>query len=147
MARNRFQNPADGESYYWHQNHDPEGEEETGKTRAVERVPNTSGTGVVLTQGDDGSYTLKFRGKILKRAQLQAFWHWYKLSGTQSIYFTDFDAQQYEVQITSFTPKRRGKLSSTRQDATTPNHYWEYSIEMTVLRFIAGDMADAGVTP
>lgn len=147
MVRNKFENPANGASYTWHQNHDPDGEEETGKTRAIDRVPNTSGNDVVLTQGDDGTYTLKFRGKILKRAQLRAFWEWYELSDSQTIYFTDFDGQKYEVQITAFTPKRRGKLSSVSQDPTTPNHFWEYSIEMAVVRFIAGDMADMGVTP
>lgn len=147
MARNIFQNPANGETYVWQRNHDPDGEEEAGKVRNVQRIPNTSLIGIMLSQGDDGPYIIKLRGKIVHRNQLRQFWHFYAISERQTIYFTDFDGQSYEVQMTSFLPKRRGKLSGIKPDPSAPQHFWEYSMELTVINFRAGDMFDMGVKP
>lgn len=145
--QNRFSDPATGATYDWHTNHNPTGEELTGKNRAIARTPNTSTTGVVLTQGDDGSYSIRLSGQMDMRAQLRAFWHWYELTKTQSIYFRDFDGQVFEVIIDTLQTKRVGKLGPSGRDPSVPHHYWEYTIGMTVIDFISGDMADMGVTP
>lgn len=142
MARNRFTNPANGAIYDWHTNHDEEGD--SGKTRNISHTAPTGHGGLIHQQGDDGPFTLHLQGKIVRREQYQAFWAWYALCRTQTIYFTDFDGQGYEVQITSFTPKRVRNL--TRAGHNPATHYWTYSLEMEVYAFRAGDMAGAGVT-
>lgn len=143
--QNRFTNPATGTVYDWHTNHDPQGEEMAGKSRALARVSNTSSSGVVLQQGEDGSYVIKLSGRIDMRAQFVAFWTWYALSKTQTIYFRDFDGQIFEVMMTALTTKRVGKLSPSGRDPSVPYHTWQYSLEMTVVNFISGDLATAGV--
>lgn len=145
MSRNTFYNPANGASYAWQVNHDPEGEEEAGRERQIERTANTGLVGSVDQQGDDGPYILSLSGKILHRAQFVAFWNWYELCRTQSIWFYDFDGQGYEVQIIAFKPKRRGAVNMRTSDPKT--HFWTYSIQMRVYRFLQGDMVTAGVTP
>lgn len=145
MPRNRFTNPANGDHYDWSVNHSDE--EPTGKARNISRTANTGNVGAVRQQGDDGATVLTFSGKINTRAQLQQFWAWYVLSKTQTIYLTDYDGQEYEVLITAFQPKRVRKLMSVSRDPGMPYHYYTYTITMEVLRFIAGDMASAGVTP
>jgi hypothetical protein len=135
--KNRFTNPATGAFYDWDINHDPEGEELAGKTRQITRTPNTSGGGVVLQQGEDGSYVIK----------LSAMWAWYRLCRTQTIYFRDFDGQDFEVVISSFQSKRKGKLGPSGRDPSVPYHFWEYTIEMTVVKFRSGDLATVGVLP
>src|SRR3954454_3299927 len=132
MARNRFTNPATMATYDWPVNHSEE--EPTGKTRNISRAANTGNVGAVRQQGDDGATVLTYTGTINTRAQLQQFWAWYELSKAQTIYFTDYDGQEYEVQITAFTPKRVRKLTSISRDAGMPHHYYTYSISMEVLR-------------
>lgn len=143
--QNRFRNPATGTVYNWHTNHDPQGEEMAGKSRAVTRVSNTSSSGVVLQQGEDGSYVIKLSGRIDMRAQFVQFWTWFKLSKTQTIYFRDFDGQEFEVMVTALQTKRVGKLGPSGRDPSVPHHTWQYSIEMTVIDFLSGDLADVGL--
>lgn len=145
MSRNRFTNPATGVHYDWTVNHTEE--DETGKTRNITRSAPTGGVGLVRQQGDDGPYLLRYTGTILHRAQWQAMWAWFALCRTQTIYFADYDGQQYEVQITSFTGKRVRKLANTGKDPSIPHHNYTYTIEMEVYRFMAGDLAGSGVTP
>lgn len=144
--QNRFENPANGQVYDWQVNHSEE--EEFGRSRAITRAATTSGVGMVRQQGEDGPLVLKLRGKILHRAQYQEMWRWFQLSRTQTIWFLDFDANRYEVQITAFTPKRVRKLANHGRDAAnTPWHYWEYGMEMEVINVLWGDLVVAGVTP
>lgn len=144
MARNRFTNPATGAFYDWPINHTEE--EAAGKTRTITRTSNTGLVGLVKQQGDDGPMLMKLTGTILTRDQFRQMWAWYSLSRMQTIYFRDFDGQEAEVQVTSFLPKRERTLRNPR-DPSIPHHYWSYTIEMEVYRFIAGDLADAGITP
>ncbi len=143
MARNTFTNPSNGDAYQWLVNHDEE--EDAGKTRSITRTGLTSNVGTVKQQAEDGPLLLRFRGKIVDRSQYQAMWAWFELSRAQTIYFTDFDGQSYEVQITSFTPKRVRKSRAPQRDPSTPLHYWEYGIEMEVYKVLAGDLI--GVAP
>jgi hypothetical protein len=144
MARDTFINPANGFTYEWHVNHTDE--ESTEKTRTITRVGNTGLVGVVRQQGDDSPYIMRWTGTILHRAQLQAFWFWWAVSKGQTIHLLDFDGQRYEVQITSFQPKRVRKLSYFSKDPSMPHHYYTYTIEFEVYSFVAGDM-NAWVTP
>lgn len=144
MARNRFVNPANGAVYNWQINHTEE--DQQGKTRNITRTATTAGIGVIRQQGDDGQLILKLSGTILHRAQYQAFWQWYQLCNTQTIYFYDFDDQGYEVQITSFQYARKRTLRNPR-DPSAAHHYWTYTMELEVYKVLGGDLALAGVTP
>lgn len=145
MPQNKFINPANGVTYVWLVNHDEE--DEAGKARTITHTAPTGATGLVRQQGDDGPYLIKLSGKILDRSQLVMFWLSYATCRTQTLHFVDYDGQRYEVQITDFAPKRVRKEYSPQRDASTPLHYWTYTMVMEVFAFIAGDMADAGVTP
>jgi hypothetical protein len=144
MARNRFTNPADGSFYDWQINHADE--DAVSKSRNITRSGTTDNVGVVRQQGDAGPLTLKYSGTILHRAQLVEFWRWFEISRDQTIYFTDFDGQEFEVQITEFSPQRHRTLRNPR-DPSAPLHYWTYSITLDVFAIRTGDMLDAGVTP
>lgn len=143
MARNKFTDPLTLASWDWPINHDEE--QEVAKTRNISRSATTNNVGVVRQQGDDGPLTMKFSGTILHRSQLREFWRWYALCRTQTIYFTDFDGQEYEVQITGFAPTRHRTLLNPRDDSA-PLHYWTYSIDLDVYKLRVGDMRDMGVT-
>jgi hypothetical protein len=143
MARvsNRFTDPATGAFYDWRINHDTE--DEGGRERQITLSGNTSGLGLVRQQGEQTPLTLKYSGSILHLSQLQAFWHWFQLCQSQTIFFRDFYGDEYEVTITTFSPVRhRGE---NRNDASIPHHYWTYTIEMQVLRVVSGTLAE--VTP
>lgn len=143
MARNRFVNPANGAQYLWTVNHSEE--EESGKARNITHTAPTGLTGLVRQQGDDGPMVLRLQGTILDRAQYREMWKWYALCREQTINFYDFDGQGYEVQITSFMPRRVRNL--TRPGRDPQQHRWVYRLEMEVYRFLAGDLATVGVTP
>jgi hypothetical protein len=144
--RNRFTDPAAVVAAYdWPINHNEE--EESGKARNITRTAPTGNVGLVKQQGDDGPFILKLKGHIKTRAQYAAFWQWYQLCRTQTIYFRDFDNQQYEVQITSFLPTRLRRHSYPGPGLDPYDHYWTYTMELEVYRFISGVMQAAGVTP
>ncbi len=142
MAQNRFTDPFTGNQYLWAKNHSEE--EESGKARSIERTANTGNVGAVRQQGDAGSYTLRLKGTALLRSQIQAFWSYYALSDFQTIYFRDFDNQEYEVQITNLLTQRHRTIRNPREP--TAKHYWTYTIEMEVYAFRSGDLAGI-VTP
>lgn len=146
VTHNKFENPATGAVYVWPRNHAPDGEADAGKARPITRVNNTSGGIAALQQGDDGNYVLKLSGKITIRSQWRAFWQWYALCRSQTIYFTDFDSQKYEGTISSLVGKRVGKLSdSIGPDPSMRLFSIVYTLEFTVVRFLTGDLADMGV--
>lgn len=137
MARNRFTNPLDGTFYDWQVNHS---EEQTlGRTRSFDHTAPTSGNGLIRQQGDDPPMVIHLQGTILHKAQHTQMVNWFNLSRTQTIYFTDFTGDQYEVVITSFLPVRKRTVKNPKDYANAPYWYWTYDIEMEVVRFIASD--------
>ena len=141
-GRNYFTNPATGTDYVWRVNHDEE--QEFGKARTVDRAGRSGNVGLVRQQADDAPLTMTLSGKIVHRDQYTMMWALFQLCASQTVYFVDFDDQQYEVLITDFRPVRlRGKTS---RDPSVPKHYWTYTIAMDVIRVISGDLATAGVT-
>lgn len=144
--QNRFEDPKTGDTYTWQRNHTAE--EDMGRTRGVSHAATTSGTGMVRQQGEDGPLVLKWQGIIEYRAQYQEMWKWFELSRSQTIVVQDYDANRYEVIVTSFMPKRVRKMSFHGRDkANTPWHYWEYTIEMEIVKPLWGDLVVAGVDP
>jgi hypothetical protein len=72
-------------------------------------------------------------------------WAWEALCQTQTIYFTDFAGDKYEVVIDSFKPVRHAGRN-LRGGTEAPLWYWTYTIGMTVVRVISGPLLDAGIT-
>jgi hypothetical protein len=135
MARNRFSDPRTGQFYDWPINHSDE--DQFGRDRGVTLEANTGNVGLVKQQGDLTPLTLRLQGTILTRAQYQAMLNWFALCNTQSINFTDFAGDSYEVTITSFMPVRKRTLRNPR-DPGAPLWYWTYTIEMMVLTVLSG---------
>lgn len=141
-GRNQFRNPATSDVYNWHVNHSEEGD--FGKKRNIESTANTANVGLVQQQGSDEPLVLRLTGTILHQAQFDAMKSYFNLSRTQSIIFKDFAGDEYEVSITDWTPKRVRTIRNPK-DTSIRLHYWTYSLEMRVLRVIAG--AWLGTTP
>jgi hypothetical protein len=139
MARtaNRFTNPVNGVVYDWPINHSDE--DEVGRDRGVTYEGNTGNVGLVAQQGELTPIVLRYTGTILTYAQLTGMIGWFNLCQTQTIYFTDFAGDSYEVIITAFKPKRLRAMRNPRGGTQAPTHYWTYSIEMSVLRVLSGE--------
>lgn len=137
MARspNIFTDPTTGEQYLWEINHSDE--DDSGRDRSITTEANTGNVGLVKQQGELAPLTLRYSGTILTRAQLAQMLAWYAKCETHSIYFTDFAGDSYEVLITAFHPKRLRTMRNPR-DPGARLWYWTYTIEMTVLRVLAG---------
>lgn len=142
---NKFINPVTAEEYEWHRNH--ESEEPSGKTRAITGSANTGNVGRVRQQGASEPYERRLKGRMVHRAQYVAFWRWFTLCDTQTIYFVDHQGHSYEGQITAFTPRLVRKERAMSPDPDMQQHYYEYDLTFQVYRFISGDEATAGVTP
>lgn len=137
--RDKFTNPANGEVYEFDIGHSSE--EPTSKTRQVSNSANTANTGLIAQQGDVQPLVLKYSGTILKKSQHVEMWRWYQLCESQTIFFTDYDGNEYEVQITDFAPTRQATLRNPRDPQNAPLHYWTYTIAMQVIRVVSGELA------
>lgn len=137
--RDTFINPQNGEKYEWAIGHKEE--EPTSKTRQITESANTANTGLVKQQGDVQPLILKYLGTILHASQHTEFWRWFQLCETQTIFFQDYNGNEYEVMITDFAPKRQATIRNPRDFKNAPFHYWTYSITMEVIRVIKGELA------
>lgn len=138
----QFVNPVDGSTYVWPINYLEDNS--TGKERTIEVTANTGNVGLVRQQGDDQPLTLAFSGTILTQAHLDAFWLYYILSESQTIYFDDVDGTRYEVQITKFVPKKQRGRNPANGTGTSGLFYWKYDMEMTVYTVVSGPLAFLG---
>lgn len=144
MGRNIFTDPASVRAAYpWAINHSEE--EEFGKERNITHGANTGGTGLVKQQSDDSPLVFQFNGTILTEAQVIEMNAWWELCRTQTILFTDYAGDEYEVIITAFKPTRHRTVRNPRDPANAPLWYWKYEIKMEVIRVISGPWT--GVSP
>lgn len=144
MPRNTFTDPAGVvPAYTWDIGHNEE--QDFGRETPVSDSVNVAGTRVITQQGDPSAIRLSYSGSILTRAQLVQMWKWELLCQTQTIYFTDFAGDEYEVVIDSFKPVRHSGRNR-RGGTDAPMWYWTYTIEMTVVRVLTGPLHDAGIT-
>lgn len=139
MARNKFINPKDLGEYPWPVNHDTE--EQFGKNRSITHSANTANVGLVRQQGETEPLTLRYTGTILTLAQVQAFWVWFNLCDSQTIFFEDCDGNRYEVIIASFLPIKKRVARNMSDPTNAPTNVWTYSIEMDVIRVVSGSLA------
>lgn len=145
MARNQFIDPNGVlPTYQWDIGFDTE--QDGGRDLGVSSTANVANTRVIVQQGDMAPITFNYSGSILRRSQVVAMWQWFNLCRDQTILFTDFAGDEYEVVITSFKPLRRAGVNP-RDPAGAPLWYWTYTLTMTVVGIISGPMAEAGVTP
>lgn len=142
--RNAFINPADSSVYEWPVNHKPDGDGGNEKKRAITETANTGNVGLVRQQGGDEGITLKRSGEILTIAHEEAFWYWFNLCASQTIFFVEFNGDAYEVQIVDYNPKKVGTGGLAKN---LKNYYVTYDMEMIVFAFLAGIPANAGLTP
>lgn len=133
-GRNTFLDPRTGHSYTWQINHTEE--EEGGVDRPTEVLGRTDG-GYIVQQGAGGPLRLRMTGTILHQHQFDEFKNFVALCRTQTIHFTDFAGDSYEVVVTSWKPVRKRTLRNPR-DSAIRLHYWTYTMELQVVRVIAG---------
>lgn len=144
MARNTFSDPLGvTPNYVWPLNHHTE--TAAGRKRDVTATQNVAGTQLVTQQGDKQPFTLTYAGSILVRSQLVAMWQWEALCEHQTIYFTDFAGDSYEVLITDFEPIRVAARNRRGEPEGNPLWYWTYTLTMTVIAVRAGTVYDAGI--
>lgn len=122
-------------AYNWQINYSDEGE--FGQERNIDATENLAGTGFIVQQGGENPMTISVSGTILHQNQHVKFVQFYKRSQNQTLIFTDFTGEQYEVMIRAYKPTRKRTLRNPR-DKTIPSHYYTYSMEMMVLSVRAG---------
>lgn len=143
--RDRFTDPKTGSFYDFNVNHNEE--DAFDKRREMTRSGKTALTGLVRIQGEQSAMVLRLKGTVLKEAQDSEFWRWWELCETQTIYYRDFNGDEYEGFITRYSPQRVRVLRNFNDPANMPHHIIKYELEFEVVRFISGVMATRGVSP
>lgn len=136
---NTFYDPATGASYPWPINH--ETEEGFGQERAITTEANTANTGLVRVQGDRQPMQLRLSGKMLTRAQRDAFWDWFNRCETRTIHYSDVEGNTFEVQITAYNPVRVRAERNLRDLVNAPTWIYTYTMAMDVIRVVSGPLA------
>jgi hypothetical protein len=141
---NLFQDPANVlPPYVWEVNHNEEGDQP--KRRSIDHTANTAGTGLVRQQGAQTPLILNYSGNFLTENQLLRMLQYFQACETRTIFFTDFDGNQSEVIITSFSAPRLRAAKNPKGGSAAPMWYWKFSVEMEVVRAISGPYVTAGV--
>jgi hypothetical protein len=141
---NIFIDPAGVQaSYPWPVNH--EKEEKGGKQRNVTNTAPTGNVGLVKEINSSGPVTMTWKGKIFTKAHMTAMWRWWQLCESQTIFLQDFAGDEYEILIEEFDPVRLGVSRNLHDQANAPTWIWEYTFSFSILQFIKGPLADAGV--
>ena len=138
---NQFFDPAGNlATYAWQIN----ALEQDGPSRSnnVEFDGSSDGKGLVPTQGEDEALLITLTGTILHRAQNIQFWKWRHIEN--SFRFTDFEANQYEVAMLAYEPKKI-RVAYNPSDAAMRGYKIEYSMQLWVISILAGELLDAGV--
>lgn len=136
---NVFTDPATGETYPWPINH--ETEESFGQERQVSTEANTGNTGLVRVQGDRQPMQLRISGKMLTRAQRDAFWRWFNLCESRTIHYSDVEGNTFEVQILAYNPIRIRAQRNTADPVNAPTWIYTYTMSMDVISVISGPLA------
>lgn len=150
LNRVTFVNPANGDTYQWPLNPEQDAETQAGvgyqvKSRSIERTSNTGNIGATRQQGDDGPFVIHWQFNCYSAAFEEQLFAWYELCRSQSIYFTDFDGEEYEGQIITTSRMRTGALAGPG-DTGQRGFYTTIVFELEVWVFRSGLLATAGVT-
>lgn len=136
---NVFTDPSTGETYPWPINH--ETEEQFGQERTINTEANTGLTGMVRVQGDRQPMQLRISGKMLTRAQRDAFWRWFNLCENRTITYSDVEGNTFEVQILAYNPIRVRAQRNMRDPVNAPTWIYTYTMTMDVIRVVSGPLA------
>ena len=145
---NKFTDPKTGISWLWPINHNDEsGSASKGGGQAglnhnitTSAPVGAAGSGRHIRQqaaNDPISFSLK--GTALTRAQHKTFIAWWLLCQSQTIYFTDFSGDEFEVLITSYIPQRKPTVMNRNDQTNAPTWIYDYQIDMDVVRVLDGD--------
>jgi hypothetical protein len=124
-------------AYSWYVNYQEESG--FGGRRDLEISANTAGTGVIIQQGGEQPVMISLTGKFPTKAQHQAFIAFFRRCQVTTVHFVDFEDQRYEVIITAYDGRRVRAARNLRGGNDAKLHYYEYTMEMQVLRTISGD--------
>jgi hypothetical protein len=147
MARtaNKFIDPAGVvPTFTWPLNH--ETEEKAGKQRSITNTAPTGHVGLVKEVNDAGALSVTWKGKCLTKAHVTEMWRWWQLCESRTIFLEDFAGEKYEILIEEFDPVRKAVARNLHDQANAPIWIWEYTFTFSVMAFITGPLADAGVT-
>lgn len=136
---NTFFDPQTAQTYAWPINH--ETEEQFGQERSVTTEANTANTGLVRVQGDRQPMQLRLSGKMLTRAQRDAFWDWFNRCETRTIQYSDVEGNTFEVQILAYNPIRVRAAKNFRDPVNAPTWIYTYTMTMDVIRVVSGPLA------
>ena len=140
-----FTDPRTSGTYVWQVNPPYDGiTQPAQKQRQIQRTSNTANVGATKQQGDDGPMIHHWEMPVFHTAQETAFWQWYMLCKTQTIYLTDWNGDVFEGQIITLGRQWIGALAGPG-DTTARRGYAKYIFEFEVYRFVSGLMAAAGV--
>ena len=139
-GRDTLIDPAPGGlgTYQFYVGHDEESE--FGSNTSIDRTANTAGTGLVMQAGEPSIEPISITGKILTLAQYQKLVAFERKSRHNTLIWTDFFGDSYEVVISAFKAKRMRTLFN-RRDPGMRYHYYQYTLEMTVVTVKAGAWA------
>lgn len=130
-VKNRFTDPATGNSYDWTFNQAWEGDQRSGAHLNLTFTSSTAGAALPQI-GELQQETMTLSGTILRREQHEAFIEWAQLCRTQTIYFTDHDSDDYEVVIVSYSWRRQG-VGLNPSDPGMPFHIYRYELVMAIV--------------
>lgn len=135
MAKNRFKDPANGDTYDWHINQGWDGEEDVNDY-AFSWASTTGGA--ALPQFGGAKAQIKtLRGTILHLAQHTEFLAWAALSQEHTIYFRDVDGNEFEVVILAYRPRRIGVLKNWSDPVNMPQYIYRYEMQLLMMGEVA----------
>lgn len=145
MARNQLIDLWGGAgaqgTYSWAINHSEE--DEYSRRITVDRTATTDGIGAVRQIGSVSPYTLRWKGTILQKSQLDKMWAYFNESNglgagpRRTVHVIDQLGIRYECWFTSFNPIRHRVMSNPR--GTTADERlvtWSYDLEFEVIRIV-----------
>lgn len=135
MAKCTFYDPVLGVTNTWLLNY----EEMTGPDQQdqITYEGNAARTGIIGTMGDKAPLVMQMTGKCVHSVQYELFMRYKAMSNTFK--FSDEDGNEYEVQMTGLTWTKKA-CSYNQFDGNMRRHYWAYSMQLTIIRVISGDL-------
>lgn len=126
--KNRFLDPATGDTYTWHINH----RDQDTRVESAFTWASTTG-GIPLPQfGGAKPETWTLVGTILHKAQHTEFLEWFALGNSHTIHFRDCDGTSYEVTLLSYNHKRVAVGRNPQDLANMPLYIYRYELQMLV---------------
>ena len=145
FVQNNFYDPVSLTSYDWHINHaEEEGPSEPDNLQSEGKQADADDRPSQQLQGKGQAMALALTGRVLHAEQYRQFWYFKKI--TNSFRFSSYHGDVYEVTMSGLEMTKQ-RVNYNASDPTMRFHVWDYNMTLTILRFVAGDLFDLGVTP